>query len=787
MKPRSLAQTCFFTAGGGALFLFAGVETWAREIIGVMLAIACLLESSVEDPRFPKVAHWVTTTIFVLILCLLISLVPWPVDWAPWLSPGQSELLRDLLGWKPTYLHLSTASPQTAGAGLELLGFGAVVFLSWRWAGSRSFRMGLNATILAFGTLAAVIAFGDRLNGNHMFYGLRETKEVAHWGPFVNRNHFSNYLNISALVGMGLFFRYAFHRKRDPIHSVWAFIALLTSLLCMWFSLATTSKGGALSLSTGFLFLAILFAWNRSKTKVHVLLAGALLSVGIVLAYSHDVVRRTETWVIGQDSLAEGRLEVWRDALQMSRMMRGWGIGVGTFETTFPAFQTTQGHKRITHVENEYIQCWVEWGWIGTTCWVLLGVGLLNRLVSNLKHGAASWQLAGWSAGGALAVHCLVDFPLHIPAIAWTAGSLLGMLIRGHSENESSHVQKPRRGSLLLTALILGMGSLYSHFRPPNPLEHLQSQLDHQSQPASSDILLKVREAFPFFWRSHELTGYATARLPGKVREVQDSMRRSQRLSQANPMVSFRAGLLFLDANPAIGRDFFRSALSISDQPRHLFTDLVGVASQRTNGLGHILSLTTDNPDLWRLMGPKVREPGNSSILKEWLLVGERWLDHGSARAGVMQEFVASGHSTDVLEAFRRLPPGTIEERHIQALALDETSQFEEAVSIWHSLWMEKQGEPPIFPASMELNDWVLKKALSEEVTPEFRLKVGETCMATGRFSEAIPIFRRILATQPDSMKPSYALVLCLEHAKDWAAASKIWKTLIQVPAESFP
>jgi len=717
MKRRIAAQFLFFATGALALLLFGGVELWSKGLLSCLLAIACVLEGSVQDPDLPGTSSTMKYLSVALASWLALSLIPWPMECARWISPGQQMLLNDLSDWKPAWLHLSTAARETWIAAFELLGFGATVYLSWRWAGSKNFRMAVQVAILALGVIAGLAAVGDRITGNKSFYGLRFTSQVSHWGPFVNRNHFSNYLNIAGILGLGIFFRHGFRRGPERAARVRSAIALMGALFCFGLSLAAGSKGGFLSLATGLIFFAALFGWSKSDIRAQFLVAGLLLSIGIVLAFARPVLERTETWMTGGDSAEGGRWQVWRDTLQMSSAMGARGIGVGAFEWTFPAFQTTQGHKRITHVENEYLQCWAEWG-LGAFIWLGFLWLVIERMKMNLKHGATGWQLAGWSALGITAIHSLVDFPLRLPANAWAIAALLGVLTRSHAEYILQRPEKHRNFFLLSSGCVLMAVGMFAFLGREDVFENISQQLSHKG---SWEEALRAREKYPFYWRAHEVTADVAAFMPDRMREVQNSFARAQRLAQADPMISFRAGMLFWRRNPSLARDFFTKSLSISDAPLHLFSDLIQAVPNDPRWLAAILPLAADDLERWKLFAPKLNEKKDPALLEIWFHLGETWLDDPVQRVSIMRLLLFNGGGETVLKAFRQAPPLTSAERFCEADALVDLGRYEECAVVLQGLWKAQHPE----------ND-----GLDQE---------GMSLMARGQWTDAIQVWKKLL------------------------------------------
>jgi len=723
---RRCAQGLFFLSGACAVLFFGGVETWAKVILGIMLALSCLLEASVSGDSSHPVSRKVLIPAGALLVLIGLSLCPWPGSWAHWLMPGQAYLLRDLEGMQPVILHGSMAPVATWGAFFVLTGAAAVVYLSWSWSSDQAFRVFLNIFIFVLAVVVATLGLIDRLDGNDLLYGIRATGNKEHWGAFINRNHFSNYLNIGIFVGLGVFFRHAFSRRGQK-GSWWVvLLTLMGVIFCTAMSLATASKGGLLSLMIGLIVFSLLFLSRKGfGVRARVIVLGLLVFLAFLMSYGRPVLQRTESWFAGyQSSGGDGRWQVWRDTWQMGRIMSGRGIGVGVFETVFPAFQTSQGHKTISHVENEYLQAWVEWGVAGCVIWIVLGAVLISRAVQTLSQRPGEWQIAAWSALVVMAVHAMVDFPFHIPSNAWLMMALIGMLSRRRDHQEEdvvagssrSRPSAQRRWGLILLGCALLLGPLALRTPAANTLAHVEQQLSWRSYQSAWQESLCSLEWWPFYWRAHDLAGHSAAGLPSMSREVQRCFHRAQRLGQSNPEISFRAGALFLRTHSVIARDFFETALLISDQPIPLFGEIVVFASKETDGLEKIAPLGLRDTDRWLVVWHYLQGYPKAGDLRRWTLEGaKRWLGDANEQEKIM-----------------------------------------------HALIEGEQAETVLDPDNLDL-----------------QRKIAETLCSLSRYGEAVPVWQRVLAHAPGDQRAMYGLATAYEQIGEWKAAADVWKRLV--------
>jgi len=789
---RRAAQCLFGASGVCAVLFFGGVESWAKTVLAILLGLACLLEATVAEDPPPPVPRLIRALVGSLAAWLLLSLCPWPVSWAGWLAPGQAYLLAGLEGWRPAMLHGTLAPVATWDALGVFLGGMVVLYLGWSWSGERSFRSVMNVMFVGLAVVVGLLGLIDRLDHSDLLYGFRHTRHQDHWGAFINRNHFANYLTMGALVAFGSFLRFAFPRRGQRVSSLLAAGFLGATGFCLVMSMSTGSKGGLLSATAGFgVFAAAFLLRKRFGLRARVIVLAALAFPVLLFIWGRPVLSRIEEWMRApQIGEADGRRQVWLDSLHMAWVMRGRGIGVGAFETVFPAFQTSQGHKTISHVENEYIQAWAEWGIPGCLPWVTL-IGLLGwRAVRTVRQRASEWQIAGWAAVSATAAHAAVDFPWRIPANAWVLLVLIGMLSR-HRQDPDEDVAAPgvaapprvgfRWGLAILgiVMLALPLSVLSSQARLLRSVEDRLGARDHIHAAKEGR---QAMELWPFYWRAHELSAYSEAGLPSKTRDVQQAFRRAQWLSRSNATISYRAGTLFLRAHPAIARDFFEVAMQISDQPLVMLDDVLRFAAKRPEDLAALAPLCLEDIERWLLAWQLIRSNPGLGDLGVWTTEGaSRWLGDPERRQRIVEALIEGGEAAAVAEAFKNHPPRSVAEEYWEACARKALGDHETAAKTFQSIWKRHTSSVPSFEKSTEITELTLARTGQEPQNLTLHRQVAETLASEGRHKEAAPYWRQILVLVPEDRRARYGLAVASQALPDWPEAATRWHDLVRM------
>jgi tetratricopeptide (TPR) repeat protein len=791
MPRRRLAQICFFFAGVSTVAFFAGVELWAREILLALMGAACLLEGSCGTNWSVRLSKGVWITGLLLIAMAALSLLPWPSKWVEWLSPGQARLLRDMEVSPPAFLHLSMDPSATWQSLSMLLAMGSTVYLTWYWSMDHRFRRRFRYFVLLLGALTALLGVLDNWSHSGRIYGLRATEFTGHWGPFVNRNHFADYMVLCGIFGLGMFFHHIFPLESAQRNRQAGIAALVISVLCLGSAVMAASRGAMLGLAAGLLVLTLLLAYHsRSSFRVRVMCVCVAVGMALVLTYGRNLLHRVEPALRDRAVvMEEGRWGLWGDVWRMGVTMRGRGIGVGAFETVFPSFQRRDGQNTFTHVENDYLQAWVEWGPVGGLLWgvALAMIGRQAWLTTTRRR--REWQMGGWAALVALAVHAGMDFPLHIPANAWLGCLLLGMCLHQRSsdrdlemENAGDDHFRNRFNPVLIMLGVLacaGMLALWGGSRRLfNEIETGLARRDFKGAWTNSQTVMRK---WPFYWRSYVLAGASAAGLPSRSRDVERFYRTAQRLAQVNPDVSWQAGVLFFGRSPSLACDFFETAIAISEAPHVEMQKVLNLISERKGDFLQVASIGLRSVDRWEAMYSSMRnQQVPEEVVDRWLAEGrQRWLMDPVQRVKVMGPLVEKGRGRDVVDSFKRIPPRRPREEYWYGRGLESISAFEAAVQIYRKLWEEGLTNQLVFRSSVEINDLALRRAALKTDDIKYQAQVAESLAAQSRHADASKCWGRVLTQEPNNQLAWYGYALGVQASGDSRKTCEVWRKLV--------
>ena len=157
------------------------------------------------------------------------------------------------------------------------------------------------------------------------------------------------------------------------------------------------------------------------KLKISAILMVAVVGLGIFAVRFHSYFAHGAT-------SATARLDYWRAAVQTTRSYPLFGTGPGTFQKPYARLKSPDSEMaRLAH--NDYLEQYSDSGIIGgiiylvwiVTALVVAGKNLWktdNPLLFAIFLGILAWFVQGFG-----------EFGLYIPALAWTAFTLLGCLL----------------------------------------------------------------------------------------------------------------------------------------------------------------------------------------------------------------------------------------------------------------------------------------------------------------------------------------------------------------------
>lgn len=412
---------------------FGSVVAWAWA--GLALATALLLGLSViaapaPDRQGSPALRLATLCYAGVILWAAFQASPLaPASWhhPAWAASGLPEAEGSI----------SVDRERTRAAILRLLAYGGIFALAFRVSAERSEAYALiRAAALAALPVAVYALVLQQAGIEQVLWLEKRQHEGVATGPFINRNNLATYLNLALLCWLVLLTRGRARREiglpwrarlvalveASDLRPVWGLVAAAVVLTA---SLATASRGGLLSLAlTGLVGLLLATLQRRREPMMVVVLLAAGVLAGL---YITDAGSRALERLAGLEG--DARFSAWAATLQAIADRPWLGTGLGTYEPAFRPYRPPEVPTAFDHAHNDFLELALE---LGLPAAILLALALLIPtalcLAGLFRTGyRPTAPMVGVLATVLVLAHSLVDFGLHIPAIAATYAALLGI------------------------------------------------------------------------------------------------------------------------------------------------------------------------------------------------------------------------------------------------------------------------------------------------------------------------------------------------------------------------
>jgi O-antigen ligase len=262
-------------------------------------------------------------------------------------------------------------------------------------------------------------------------YGVwQPTWDWAVFGPYVNRNHFADYLVLAGALAVGLALQalarlraaWATRRRALLLLGEAEGLALVRAaavvMVIVAGLVASRSRGGVVAFAAGMLAMA-LAAPGRKRTTLAVLV---LVALGVSWIGLGGVIQAFEV-----RGIRGSRLDLWRDMLPMVAQFPVFGAGWNAFATAYPWYQTVWKTDWIGEAHNDYLQALIDGGVVGLLLVLALWALVLRGALARAGRSPVELGVLGALVG--FAFHEIVDFGGQIPANAATAVALAAVAV----------------------------------------------------------------------------------------------------------------------------------------------------------------------------------------------------------------------------------------------------------------------------------------------------------------------------------------------------------------------
>ncbi|HVA18356.1 MAG TPA: O-antigen ligase family protein [Candidatus Dormibacteraeota bacterium] len=267
--------------------------------------------------------------------------------------------------------------------------------------------------LVSFGFLVALFAIAQHYAFDGKLYWFVPLPQPSvPFGPFVDRDHFAGFMELTAPFGMAMLIQTAWRGE------IVALLALLTAVPIAALVLSG-SRGGIVGFALAVLVLIFLSRRRNIGVRQVVAFASLLILAGAFTLWFgvSATVQRFEQ--LAPNSISrDQRLSMDRDTWRIFLHHPWTGTGLGTLETVCPRYETDYDGRVVDHAHNDYLELAAETGAIGGILGLVFIVLLFQHGLANLSSREGRSNRAFYTgvlaACSALLVHSFVDFNLHV-------------------------------------------------------------------------------------------------------------------------------------------------------------------------------------------------------------------------------------------------------------------------------------------------------------------------------------------------------------------------------------
>jgi O-antigen ligase len=269
--------------------------------------------------------------------------------------------------------------------------------------------------ILSFFVSLFAIVQHFRFNGK-LYWFLTLGPDAEPFGPFVNRDDFAGFVELTSPLGCALILFQAWRREKLPL-------LLLFTVLPIGALVLSASRGGIIGFAFGFVLLLFL-SRERHIGKRQLLGAAALALIAgsfVLWLGAREAIQRLGS-LSTEEISRDRRVSMYRDTWQIFLHHPWAGTGLGTLAAVYPRYESYYDGMIVEHAHNDYLELLADTGLVGGLCGLAFVVLLFQQGLANLR--SAEGRLGRASCAGSMAacagllMHSLVDFNLHIPSNA---------------------------------------------------------------------------------------------------------------------------------------------------------------------------------------------------------------------------------------------------------------------------------------------------------------------------------------------------------------------------------
>jgi O-antigen ligase len=303
----------------------------------------------------------------------------------------------------------------------ELLRFSAYLIIFFLLAQAFSKRTefeGLAWFLMLLCFVVSLLGIVEHFTADNQMYWMSSfSAQNDFFGPFVNRNHFAGFVELTLPTGLALAIFRGIRKELFPL-------VILLTIVPVSALILSASRAGIIGFGFELCVLAVLARIRRKENAPKMAALGIIAVAAVVLIawvgagkaiQRFSAVSKVELTFGRRASMAHAAGKIFLDHPIK-------GTGLGTLGSVYPRYETLYDGLVVEHVHNDYLEGLAEMGIAGGICglaflWLLYRE---SRRSFTASQGHFSLALHAGAIAGVtgLLFHSFLDFNLHIPSNA---------------------------------------------------------------------------------------------------------------------------------------------------------------------------------------------------------------------------------------------------------------------------------------------------------------------------------------------------------------------------------
>jgi O-antigen ligase len=301
---------------------------------------------------------------------------------------------------------------------LKLAAYLLIFFLSTQVFRERHDLTNLAWFLILLCFTVSLLGIVQHFTSDAKIYGFRTlTAGGDPFGPFVNRNHFAGFVELTLPAGLALLIFRGLRRDMIPLTGLLTIVPVGAIIL-------SGSRGGIVSFGFEVAVLALLARLRKAQEGprlVALAIVGFAALALVAWLGTGKAIERFSTLHPGDVTLGR-RATMVHGAAHVFFDHPVKGAGLGSLVAVFPRYEIAYDGYVVDHVHNDYVELLAEMGILGGLC----GMAFLWLLFRNARrcftaeqgHFSRAVHAGAITALCGLLLHSMVDFNLHIPSNA---------------------------------------------------------------------------------------------------------------------------------------------------------------------------------------------------------------------------------------------------------------------------------------------------------------------------------------------------------------------------------